>query len=185
VEAVAARNDVAAQLVPGAVVFETDDRLRGLELVERDVSDVEEEQRAAFEPRFDEVLDHLGLPVDDDRPPAGELAERDAVALAVELKLDAVVDDALALEPLSHARLPQQVDRSLLEHAGADAPLDVVAAAALEHDRLDALELEQSREREPGRPRADDRDLRPQRFDSSSSTCCAIAKAPLAAGTPQ
>ncbi len=55
----------------------------------------------------------------------------------------------------------QQVDRALLEHAGADALLDVVAAAVLEHDRLDARALRSRRASvEPGRPRADDPDLR-------------------------
>ena len=56
---------------------------------------------------------------------ARELAQRDAVALAVELQLDAVVDDALALQPLADARLDEQIDRALLEHAGADPVLDV------------------------------------------------------------
>ena len=72
------------------------------------------------------------------RPP-GEVAQRDAVALAVELQLDAVVDEALALHALADAGRGEQVDRALLEHAGADALLDVLAAARLEHDRLDAL----------------------------------------------
>ena len=50
----------------------------------------------------------------------------------------------------------------LLEHAGADALLDVLAAAALEHDRLDPFALEQPRERQPRRAGADDPDLRPR-----------------------
>ena len=51
-------------------------------------------------------------------------------------------------------------DGALLQHARADALLDVLAAARLEHDRVDALELEQLRQHEPGRPRAHDADLR-------------------------
>ena len=90
------------------------------------------------------------------------------------------------LQPLADAGLDEQVGGSLLEHAGADAVLDVLAAAVLEHDRLDPLALEQPRERQPGRAGADDPDLRPQSLDrSSSSTRCAIANAPFAAGTPQ
>ena len=57
--------------------------------------------------------------------------------------------------------LAEQVDGALLEHAGTDARLDVLAAAALEHDRLDARPFEQARQRQPRRPRADDADLRP------------------------
>ena len=68
------------------------------------------------------------------------------------------------------------------------AVLDVVAAAVLEHDRLDPLPLEQPGERQPGRAGADDADLRAQRLHSSSpepATCWATANALLAAGTPQ
>ena len=85
------------------------------------------------------------------------------------------------------ARVAQELDGALLEHAGADPLLDVVAAAVLEHDRLDARTLEQPRERQAGRAGADDADLRAGRSHSPSSsrTRCAIAKALFAAGTPQ
>ena len=110
----------------------------------------------------------------------------DPVALAVELELDPVVDDALALHALADARVVEEVDRALLEHAGADARLDVLAAPVLEHDRLDPLALEELSERQPRRAGADDPDLRAgHAAPSSSSTCCAIANAVFAAGTPQ
>ena len=160
----------------------------GLEVVDGHVVDLEQERRAGVEPRSDQVLDDLGLPVDDDAAPARQIAERNAVALAVELELDAVVDDPLALHALPDAGLDEQVGRPLLEHAGADAVLDVLAAAVLEHDRLDALAFEQARERQPGRAGADDADLRPHpaaAASASSRTRCAIANAPFAAGTPQ
>ena len=83
------------------------------------------------------------------------------VALAVELEVDAAVDDALTVEPLRHACVAQEVDRALLEHAGADPLLHVLARAVLEDDRLDPRAGEEPREREPGRPRTDDCDLRP------------------------
>ena len=81
--------------------------------------------------------------------------------LAVELEVDAAVDDPLAVEPLAHTRVAEQVGRPLLEHAGPDPVLAVLARAGLEHHRLDALAREQLREREPGRAGADDRDLGP------------------------
>ena len=93
------------------------------------------------------------------------------VALAVELEVDAAVDDALAVQPLADAGVAEQVDRALLEHAGADPLLDVLARAVLEHDRLDPLAREQLREREPGRARADDGDLRPQRAARTGTEC--------------
>ena len=56
----------------------------------------------------------------------------------VEAQVDARVVEALAFEPLADAELVQQVDRVLLEQPGADALLDVLAVADLEHDAVDA-----------------------------------------------
>ena len=92
------------------------------------------------------------------------------------------------METTADPRLGEQLDRSLLQHARADAVLDVVAAAVLEHDRLDPGALEQSRERQPGRPGTDDADLRAERLHSPSpepATSWKTANALLAAGTPQ
>jgi hypothetical protein len=83
--------------------------------------------------------------------------------LAVELKVDPAVRDSLTIHARANAGVAKQVDRSLLEDAGTDSMLDVLAIAVLEHDRLDPLAREKLREREPGRARADDPDLRAQR----------------------
>ena len=55
------------------------------------------------------------------------------------------LDDALALHPLCDAELVQEIGCALLEHAGADTVFDVVAVARLEHDALDARNLQQAR----------------------------------------
>ena len=103
-----------------------------------------------------------------------------------------MVHDPLALQPLGHTRTGQEVDGSLLEDAGADSVLDVVAAAGLQHDRLDPLAAEQERQREPRGACADYPHLCAHHpagagpvGSGSASTRCAIAKALLAAGTPQ
>src|SRR5205809_347092 len=80
-----------------------------------------------------------GLPVDHDPAPAGELTERDPVGLAVEYEVDAMVDQSLALQAVADTGLAEQVDGALLQHAGPNALLDVLAGAALQHDRFDAL----------------------------------------------
>ena len=74
----------------------------------------------------------------------------------------------------------------LLEHAGAHALLDVLARARLEDDRLDALQVEQVGQQQPGRAGADDPDLGVHHpsASASASTRWATAKAVLAAGTP-
>ena len=150
--------------------------------------DVEVEGSAGLQAETDQVLDDLGLTVDDDRPPVGEVAQRDAVPLACELQLDAVMDEALALQALARAGLDEEVDDRLLEDARADACLDVLAAPVFEDHRVDVLAVQEVSERESGRACADDPDLRAgsaQAAASSSSTRWAIANAPFAAGTPQ
>ena len=137
---------------------------------------------------MDQVLDELGLAVDHDRPPAGEVAQRDPVALARELELDPVVDEALALQPLARTCLHEEVDDRLLDDPGTGARLDVLAAPAFEDHGVDALEGEEKAERESRGPGADDAHLRApgtQALAPSSRTRWAIANAPLAAGTPQ
>ena len=152
--AIARTRALVAALVPVP-----DQRTLALEVVHRDVRHLEVERPTRLEAKADEVLDDLGLAVDHDRPPAGEVAERDPVALARELQLDAVVDEALALEALSGARLDQEVDDALLEHARAHA-FDVLAAPVFEDHRVDALEVQEVAEREPRRAGADDAHLR-------------------------
>ncbi len=110
------------------------------------------------------------------------------MALACELELDPVVDEPLALQSLARARLHEEVDDRLLDDPCADARLDVLAAPVFEDHRVDALELEEVAEREPGWTGADDAHLRARAahpLRSSSRTRWAIANAPLAAGTPQ
>ena len=155
--------------------------------MQRNVLDLEVERAAGIEPEANEILDELRLSVDDDRPPAGELAQGYPVALAGELQLDAVVDQTLASD--APRRLSRQGGRRpLLDDPGTDPRFDVLPASILEEHRLDALATQQVREQEPGRPRADDGHLRAgsiQAVPSSSSTRWAIANAPFAAGTPQ
>ena len=108
--------------------------------------------------------------------------------LTCELQLDAVVHEALTLQALARAGLDEEVDDRLLEDAGADACLDVLAAPVFQDHRVDALEVQEVSERESGRACADDPYLgagSAQAAPSSSSTRWAIANAPLAAGTPQ
>ena len=82
----------------------------------------------------------------------------DQLAVA-EADVDRLVDHAFAPQPLVEAQFVHQVDGALLQHAGAHAVLDVGAAARFEHDAVDAFAIEQMREEQAGRPRADDGDL--------------------------
>ena len=76
------------------------------------------------------------------------------------LLLEERPDATLSAHTSTDACGVEQVDGALLEHAGADSPLDVVACSCLEHDGLDPLQLEQPCEHEPGGPCAHDPHLR-------------------------
>ncbi len=81
------------------------------------------------------------------------------MAPAAEAQLEPLVDQAVLPHARADARLDEQVGGALLEHAGAQPLLDVLAAVALEHDRGDALAVQQVREQQPRRPGADDANL--------------------------
>src|SRR5207244_671551 len=111
-----------------------------LDAIDRGGLRVEPDLAAIVEPPLDQVFDDLLLAVDGDTP-AGQCAEIDPVLLALKAQLDAVVDQAFASHSVADAGRAQEVSRSLFEHAGAHARLDVVPAAGLEHDGLAALRV--------------------------------------------
>ena len=158
-KAVAAADEVAGQLLVLAVVPEPDFRGLAGEVMDADVGRLEQDLAAIGEPPVDQILHHLLLAIDG-HALADELAEIDVVQGAAEAEIDAVVEHAFALHARAHADLDQEVARPLLDQSGADAALDIVAAAVLQHDGLDARQMQEMRQHQPGRPGADDTDLR-------------------------
>ena len=100
------------------------------------------------------------------RPPVS-CRHVDAVPAPLEGEIDAVVPHPLALQPVAQAGARQQVDRALLEHAGAHPLDDVLFRAALEDHRVDPVPVQQMPEHESGRPAADDADLGTERSERS------------------
>src|SRR5216684_1597685 len=119
-------------------MMETDFWRSRIQIVKRYVLHSEKNRSAGIQARLHQVLDYLVLRVDHDRAPAGQLGERDAVRMPAEAQIDAMVHEALALQALSHSAFLQQIDSSLFKHAGAEGGFDLLAAAGLEHHRLDA-----------------------------------------------
>ena len=102
-EAVGAGDDVALERLGVAVgVGEPDPRGVGVDVLGGDVGDLEQQRRAAVQLSLDQVLGHLGLPVDPHRAPA-ELGEVQLVPGARVLQVDAAVLQALALQPVADA----------------------------------------------------------------------------------
>lgn len=187
-EPVAAGDDVAGEVDLLAFMAVADVGALRVEVMEGYVRDLEVKRSTRIDSKPDEILDDLRLPVDDDRPSAGELAQGDPMTLSGELELDASMDEALATEPLACSSLGEQVDDGVLDDPCTDTGFDVRTAAELEDDRVDPLAVKEVAKEEARRPAADDPDLRAlvsQSAPSSERTRSAIAKAPFAAGTPQ
>ena len=159
VKPVTARDEIRLDDLALALMGEGHLRAGAVEPLRHHVGDLEQDLPAGRQPRRDQVLDHLLLAVDGDRAAGHQLLECDPVALPAEPQLDAVMDQALAQHPLAHTGVGKRVDGALFQHARPDPVLDVVAAAGLDHHGLDAAQVQQVGQQQPGRPRADDRDL--------------------------
>jgi hypothetical protein len=70
-----------------------------------------------------------------------------------------MVDQPLFTQPVAHAGGNEQIDARLLEHASANAMLDVIPRAFLENDGLDAVAMQQMAQQQPRGPGTDDTDL--------------------------
>ena len=101
----------------------------------------------------------LILRINRDGAAVGEFLEVNAMSAAAETKPDAVVGKPFAFEPLANTRLFEQIDSSLLEQASTHALLDVLPAARLDDNRLDALQVKKMGQQEARWPGADDSDL--------------------------
>ena len=163
VEAVAAGDDVAFERLVPALVLEMDRRPLAVEAVDVRRLGLEQDRAAARQPRRDQILHHLLLAIDRDDLARRQHRQVDVDDAAAEADVEPRVGHALAMQPLAGAELVHQVDGALLQHAGAHAALDVVAAARLQHDAVDAGALQQQRQEQPGRTGADDPDLRAHR----------------------
>src|SRR5690606_9483957 len=119
VKAVATRNEIAAQLAlfPALpIAQERRARIRSFDAhVLRFVDEFSAERGASLH----EIACQLGLAVDHDRT-AGVLLKVDPDAAVTPADLDAGVRKPFPVHARGHLRLPNDVDRTLFEHAGAD-----------------------------------------------------------------
>ena len=146
-------------------------------------------RQPALEPRRDQVLDDLGLAVDDDRPAAGELAR--AGSGAARRRTGARSRGGRfprACSRLADARLGEQVDGSLLEHACADrgARRSRGSGPRARPSRCPPARAAARASARPGRRRRCRPGCAPSSFlVRGAATCWKTAKALFAAGTPQ
>src|SRR3981189_3985427 len=139
-----------------AAVFRRGARAAG----EADAPGLELQRASVREPGGDQILHQLLLAVDGGGFAAGERRKIEMDEAVAEADVERMVDHAVATHARAEPELMDQIDGALLEHAGAHARLDMLAAAGFEHHAVDALAIEQVRKEQPRRACADDPDLR-------------------------
>src|SRR5512139_666054 len=160
VKAVAACDEITTDLVLAAFAREPDFRLIAGQVVDSDITDLEQQGSAIREAAFDEVLHDLLLAVDGDAL-VHQRFEVDAMQITVNADIDAPMQHALALHPFADPQLGEQIRRPVFNQARANSIFNVIAAAILDDDRVDTLQPEESRKHEASRACSDDSDLRP------------------------
>ncbi len=123
----------------------------------------EQQRPAVSQPSLHQILHDFLLAVDGDAL-VDQRLEIDAAQVAIDADINAPMQDAFALHPFADADVGQKIGGPVLDQSGADAVLDVIAAAVFEDDRFDAGEMQQPRQHQPGRPCSDNADLRAHAF---------------------
>src|SRR5207248_10414056 len=94
VRSVAAGDEVARRFVTLPGVTEQHPGPLRLEVSDADVFGLKEYRLVGAVPRGNQILHYFVLPVDRDRPAAGQLRQRNPMALAVECEINAFVPEA-------------------------------------------------------------------------------------------
>src|SRR5437868_15385532 len=81
----------------------------------------------------------------------GQIGQIDSVSLSFESKLAPLVQCALRDHPASKANLLKQIHGSPLEDSSTDSRFDFLSAPRLNHDRVDALEVQEVRQQQASR----------------------------------
>src|SRR3954447_4274463 len=170
VEAVAAADEIAFDLLRLTVMTEPDFGIAAAEVVNAGVRDLEENLAAVGQTLSDQVGDDLLLIVDE-HPLADQLMKIDVAGFAPERNIDAVVHHRLALQPRADAGVDQHLRHPVLHQPGAHPRLAIGAASILDHDAGNAGEMQQMRQHQPRRSRSHDADLGPHGSSGFQREC--------------
>src|SRR5688572_2547321 len=133
-----------------------------IERVYRDFLSLEIQRSRRRGPRVDQIPDNLILSIDRDGLTACQRAEIDAMPSSLETDIEPLVTQPGSLKPRANAHRVEQVHGTLLQDAGPDAVDDIVPAAVLDNDGIDAIEVKEMAQQQPRGAGADNSDLRPE-----------------------
>ncbi len=129
-----------------------------LDVVNRNAVCFEQQWLARRQTRGDQIPDNFLLPVNHHRA-ARQILEVNPMAMPAETQKDAVMKQTLAHHALAYAHLVQYVNGLMFQNAGAHPALDVLTALGLQHDGLDAAQVQEVREQQSGRTGANNCNL--------------------------
>jgi hypothetical protein len=141
-ETIATANEIAADFMLDARVLKGDSGRATVEIVDLYLTGFEQDLATGLKPRGDQVLYDFVLGIYSDRASTGEFMHVDAMAAAIEAKLDTAMDQTLARHAGANAGFVEQIDCALLENARTDPLLRMLAGLGLNDDGLDAFEME-------------------------------------------
>jgi len=142
-----------------AILLVSDLWPRAIEVMHADVFNFEQHPAASCDAGIIQVFQNFVLRVNRDSFSIGELPKINSVTAAPEAQLDPMVNQAFGFYPLANPHLGEQIDRSLLQHAGTDTLLRILAAAIFNDDGVNPLQISKVREHEASRPGANNPDL--------------------------
>ena len=94
--------------------------------------------------RFHQVVCDFGLAVDHHNFSIRMFGKIKPIQPAVKGEIDTLVDQTLAIHTFARFGFPQQIRHALFNHTSANPAEHIVAAATLDNDRVDPLQMEQS-----------------------------------------
>jgi hypothetical protein len=130
VEAVATGDEVARDLVRLAVLHVAHAGAGPVEIDRQDIAGLVDRLQSGGGARVHQVARQLGLAVDHHRL-AHEIDEVDALPVAVETELDAMMHQPLGMHPRADADAVHQFDRAPFEHTRADTSKHILGALPL------------------------------------------------------
>ena len=151
-KAIAAGDEIARDFL-GRAIFSVMNRWAlGIGIMNGEIVHLKHNLSAGVETRLDKILHHFLLRVHGDGAATGQLSHVDAVTASTETEPYSLMPQSLPLQARANAGIDHQVHRSLFQHTGPNTIFNILAAAALQNNRLDAVQVQQVGKHQAGGP---------------------------------
>jgi len=145
--------------VAGAVLYVAYRRLVGVEAAQCYIFRLENRWKSGGVPGVHQVAHYFGLTVDCHGLPRGRPFHVDPMPPPGEGNLDAIVNEALAVQAAGDPDFIQQIDSALFKNARADARQDIFPGLALDDYVVDAVLVEELSQEKAGGSASNDSNL--------------------------